>query len=197
MTGDARDRVRDALDALKPYLAAFVDQAIASAPGTRQPARADTAGLLAAVVEHWERVFSSRLPHVARSWVFELRDARNRWAHEEPFTGDEARRVEDTAHLLARAIGAPVATRRADAAPAEPVPRSLVRRVRQVDVMRELYHRHRGDEERVIREYAAAEERGEVTRRSNKHGLSAEQYARALLADGQRKGWLSGDNPER
>lgn len=60
----------------------------------------------------------------------------------------------------------------------------------QRDVMRRIRARCKPDEERAIREYAAAEKRGEAERTSNSHAWSAEQYARALLRDGLRKGWL-------
>jgi hypothetical protein len=60
----------------------------------------------------------------------------------------------------------------------------------QRQMMRELHRRYGDDAERIIREYAAAERRGEVPRRSDSHGLTAEQYARALWSDGMRKGWL-------
>jgi hypothetical protein len=46
------------------------------------------------------------------------------------------------------------------------------------------------DHDRVIREYAADERCGAVPRARNAHGLDPEAYARALLQDGLRKGWL-------
>jgi len=49
------------------------------------------------------------------------------------------------------------------------------------------------NKERVVREYAAAERRGEVKRNSNDHNISAEDYARALWRDGIRKGWIASD----
>ena len=60
----------------------------------------------------------------------------------------------------------------------------------QRDKMRELYQRCAQDEEKTITAYAAAEQRGEVHRRSNDYALNHEEYARRLLADGLRKGWL-------
>ena len=62
--------------------------------------------------------------------------------------------------------------------------------MRQIDKMRELYRSLSGDQELVVAAYAAAERKGEVKRSSNKHGLSAETYARALFMDGTRKGWI-------
>lgn len=61
----------------------------------------------------------------------------------------------------------------------------------QRDMMRELHGRYRGNAERIIRAYAEAEERGEVERRSDRHGLTPDQYARALWADAERKGWIT------
>jgi hypothetical protein len=60
----------------------------------------------------------------------------------------------------------------------------------QRDVMRAIYARCSGDKERAIREYAEAEQRGEVRRKSNSAKTSSEAYARALLLDGEKKGWL-------
>ena len=65
------------------------------------------------------------------------------------------------------------------------------RKPSQRDYMRGLVRRFGVNEERVVREYAAAEERGEVERKSNSHRISAEQYARALWKDAVKKGWGS------
>lgn len=62
----------------------------------------------------------------------------------------------------------------------------------QRDVMREIFRRCRGDEELAIREYAAAERREEVSRSSNNYDMSAEEYARRLLEDARKKGWIRG-----
>jgi hypothetical protein len=64
-----------------------------------------------------------------------------------------------------------------------------MKRTTQRDMMRRLYHAHRGNDDQVVRAYASAELKGEVPRRSNSHGLDAETYARALLADSRRQGW--------
>jgi hypothetical protein len=60
----------------------------------------------------------------------------------------------------------------------------------QRDVMREVWRKYRPDEDAAVRAYARREDSGEVPRASNRYDLSAEQYARALLSDGLRKGWL-------
>lgn len=68
----------------------------------------------------------------------------------------------------------------------------MARKPSQRDVMRGLVKRFGVDEERVVREYAEAERRGEVERKSNSHGYTPEQYARALWKDAVKKGWISG-----
>lgn len=60
----------------------------------------------------------------------------------------------------------------------------------QRELMRQLWAQHSGDTARIIKEYAAAESEGHVPRRSNQSSLSPINYAKRLLADGQRKGWL-------
>jgi hypothetical protein len=60
----------------------------------------------------------------------------------------------------------------------------------QRDVMRDLFILHRGNRELTISAYAAAERNGESPRESNTHSLTPEQYAKALLRDGLRRGWL-------
>jgi hypothetical protein len=60
----------------------------------------------------------------------------------------------------------------------------------QRDMMRRMVKMYAPDWGRVCSEYALAEQRGEVERRRNAHGLTGEEYARRLLSDGQRKAWL-------
>ncbi|HYX40174.1 MAG TPA: hypothetical protein VE821_00685 [Pyrinomonadaceae bacterium] len=61
---------------------------------------------------------------------------------------------------------------------------------KQREKMKELARRFGANKERVIREYAEAEKRGEVKRESNTHNWTAEQYARALWRDAMRRDWL-------
>ncbi len=60
----------------------------------------------------------------------------------------------------------------------------------QREKLSELYRRHAGNTERIVRAYANAERRGEVARPKGAARLDADAYARALLAEGLRKGWL-------
>lgn len=66
----------------------------------------------------------------------------------------------------------------------------MPRQSKQREYMLKLVERYGMDEERIVREYASAEERGEVERRSNTRGYTAKQYARALWLDGLKKGWI-------
>ncbi len=60
----------------------------------------------------------------------------------------------------------------------------------QRDLMRFLVGRLGYNENAVCREYAAAERRGLVPRRSDKYQLPPEKYAHRLYSDGIRKPWL-------
>ncbi|MBI2941222.1 MAG: ATP-binding protein [Chloroflexi bacterium] len=69
----------------------------------------DAQALLSLMVNRWNEVFSSVLGQAERSHAGELRDVRNRWAHQQSFTADDAYRALDTVHRLLTAIAAPEA----------------------------------------------------------------------------------------
>jgi hypothetical protein len=56
--------------------------------------------------------------------------------------------------------------------------------------MRELIRRLGSNKAAVCRAYAEGERRGEVSRVNNASRLKPEEYAEALWADGERKGWF-------
>jgi hypothetical protein len=56
----------------------------------------DAAGLLKIMWETWNDVFRYTLGFAERSLVSEIRDWRNKWAHQEPFTSDDADRALDS-----------------------------------------------------------------------------------------------------
>ncbi|MCB0037543.1 MAG: hypothetical protein KDE51_26110, partial [Anaerolineales bacterium] len=54
----------------------------------------------------WRDIFQDKLGHIGRSYVSELYKARVDWAHQKPFSIDEAYRVADTARRLLEMISA-------------------------------------------------------------------------------------------
>jgi hypothetical protein len=65
----------------------------------------DLAALLGAIHGNWT-LFKPVLSNLARAYTSELRDSRNRVAHQEPFSEDDADRALDTAHRLLKCINA-------------------------------------------------------------------------------------------
>jgi uncharacterized protein len=66
--------------------------------------------LLTTMWHHWNAVFGKVLGKAERTYVSELQDIRNRWAHpkpDRPFSLDETDRALGTMRLLLAAIGAP------------------------------------------------------------------------------------------
>ncbi|HQZ67826.1 MAG TPA: Swt1 family HEPN domain-containing protein [Planctomycetaceae bacterium] len=64
----------------------------------------DVQFLLVFMWDHWNDVFRHDLSFVERSLVSELRDFRNRWAHQESFTEHDVYRVLDNVERLLRAV---------------------------------------------------------------------------------------------
>jgi len=67
----------------------------------------DVAMLLGVLWNSWNNVFRKTLGPAERSLVSELRDARNKWAHQQPFSTDDAYRVFDSIGRLLTAVSAP------------------------------------------------------------------------------------------
>ena len=218
MAATPRERVLRALDVLLPYLHGFVNQAFEASSYRGRRVASDIGPLVHAVKDEWRSVFAARLDAPVRNYVHELLEIRNGLSHGRAFDDEEARRACDTIRLVAKAIGAPLAeydrrvaleagapppmiesrpsaarSARGDVHTPATAPRLRSqprRRQSQRDVMREIWARCAPDEERAIREYSVAEQRGDASREQNTYGRTAEQYARALLADGLKKGWL-------
>lgn len=100
-----RDRVGRAFESLAAGLAGYVDRRL-SAAGTRAQRSTDPAVLLRAMVEHWDRAFAAELGKSERNVVFELRDWRNKWAHNSAFTADDTYRALDSIERLLVAVDA-------------------------------------------------------------------------------------------
>jgi len=122
------ERVGKALELLKAGLYPFLERELAAQYGKywittvtagwqhdlNWPENADAPDLdvalsLKLMWEQWNEVFKKTLGHAERSLVSELREVRNRWAHQEPFTTDDAYRALDSASRLLTAISAPQA----------------------------------------------------------------------------------------
>jgi predicted AAA+ superfamily ATPase len=76
-------------------------------PGTREGAlHWDSQGLLLVLWDHWNPVFGKVLGQAERTLVSELRTTRNQWAHQEPFSTDDAYRALDSIQRLLSAVSA-------------------------------------------------------------------------------------------
>jgi hypothetical protein len=191
-----RDAVRRGLDQLKARLAAYVSAVVAKFPTVKAPVpHADIAALIRFILDN-PGMFRLDQNRRLRTYLHEVREARNEWAHEHSFTDGDADRALDTMRRLAEMIGRPMGDSPAPVAPsAAPPPRAAATarptQRTQRDVMRDIWRRVGPDEDRAVRAYADAERRGEAPRKSNRSGKSAEDYARALLKDARRHGWLA------
>ena len=67
----------------------------------------DVAVVLRLIWDNWNDAFSGTLGRSDRSLVSELRDHRNKWAHQEPFSSDDAYRALDSVQRLLTSISAP------------------------------------------------------------------------------------------
>jgi predicted AAA+ superfamily ATPase len=67
----------------------------------------DVAALLNFMWTRWNEVYSRTLGNAERSLVSELRDHRNKWAHQATFTSDDAYRALDSVGRILTAVSAP------------------------------------------------------------------------------------------
>lgn len=119
------DRVGKAMELLKGGLGPYVEREFKSAYKERAAAEAvrfmgddrinakkalsdwDVAALLKLMWESWNDVFRRTLGPAERSLLSELRDHRNRWAHQDTFSTDDTYRALDSAGRLLTAVSAP------------------------------------------------------------------------------------------
>src|SRR5258708_33331351 len=69
----------------------------------------DTQRILSVIWSEWNSVFNKTFGQAERTLVSELRDIRNKWAHQQAFSGDDAYRALDSAGRLLTAVSAPEA----------------------------------------------------------------------------------------
>jgi predicted AAA+ superfamily ATPase len=121
------ERVGKAMELLKGGLGPFVDREFKNSYRDRAAVEAirfmgedrinakrpladwDVAPLLKLIWDSWNDVFRKTLGPAERSLVSELRDHRNKWAHQQTFSGDDAYRALDSAGRLLTAVSAPQA----------------------------------------------------------------------------------------
>jgi hypothetical protein len=122
-----QQRVGTALDLLRVGLGPFVDREFVAVFADKSGERAtallgsdrlrgnkpitewDTAALLRLMWEAWHDVFKRTLGNSERNLISELRTARDRWAHQDNFSSDDADRALDSTARLLTAISAPQA----------------------------------------------------------------------------------------
>lgn len=78
--------------------------------GTEDQPHWDIAAILAVMWNQWNEVFRKTLGQAERTLISELRDTRNKWAHQRPFSTDDAYRSLDSAARLLTAVSAPEAS---------------------------------------------------------------------------------------
>lgn len=66
----------------------------------------DASAILVLMWNLWASVFGKTLGHAERSMISELREARNKWAHQRPFSTDDAYRALDSASRLLSSVSA-------------------------------------------------------------------------------------------
>src|SRR5271169_781324 len=120
------ERVGKALDVLKDGLRPYVERELKatykdrwletarpSFPDWQQPGKDgkglnwDTQALLQVMCELWNDCFKKLLGPSDRNLAFELRDVRNKWAHQKAFSTDDAYRAIDSVKRLLEAVSAP------------------------------------------------------------------------------------------
>lgn len=121
-----QERIGKALELLQRGLAPFIDREVQSALDTgllgtealqryvddpmlnKKPiAQWDAGPLLKVMWDTWKDVFRRTLGHAERSLVSELRDVRNRWAHQQGFPSRDVERALDSMVRLLNAVSAP------------------------------------------------------------------------------------------
>jgi predicted AAA+ superfamily ATPase len=111
-----RDRVGKALELLGRAFGPYVDRRMSKGSpmgGNWKATYADVnvdedpSAQITVVLDNWQAVFRHELRTTGRNLIGEVREWRNKWAHNEPFSHDDAYRSLDTIERLLTAIDAP------------------------------------------------------------------------------------------
>ena len=146
------DRISKALTHTRDGLRPIIDRALRSWIGpdwinrvngssnrpVATPNTDDLSLLLSAILapQFWNGFWSRQFSAGHRALIFELRDVRNRWAHQESFSSDDAYRAMDTMERVLEAFNAREQ-------------RGLVRSLR-VELQRQVFDEERRNEERRV-----------------------------------------------
>ena len=71
----------------------------------RNPSTSDVAFLFKGIKVTWTDVFGHGFPQAIRSLIFEITEARNKWAHQESFSTDDTMRALDSMERVLEAFG--------------------------------------------------------------------------------------------
>lgn len=121
-----RERIDRAMELLRAGLAPYVEREVQAAAAnvrmdtirrvaddpmlaSKPISEWDIAGLLKLMGDTWNEVFRQTLGFAERSLVSELRDWRNKWAHQGAFSSADTERTLDSAARLLTAVSAPQA----------------------------------------------------------------------------------------
>ena len=113
-----RDRVGNALELLARAFGPHIDRRMTKKSPVGENWKAaysdvnvdeDPSAQISVVLDNWQNVFRDELRSTGRNLVGEARDWRNKWAHNEPFSRDDAYRSLDTIERLLALIDAPEA----------------------------------------------------------------------------------------
>ena len=114
-------RIRKGLDTLKDGLVPFVERefeawssewaqrvtdSIRVATDKDGRVQWDVSALMVAMNDFWQAIFKNTLGHQERAYVSLIREVRNKWGHEKPFTSDEVLRALDQMQMLLQAVSA-------------------------------------------------------------------------------------------
>ena len=103
-----QERVNAAIELLRKGLAPFV--ARKTNDREQMPIDSwDVQACLKVMMARWGEVFRKTLGPIERSYVSELLEWRNRWAHQKGFSAEDAERALDSAERLLKSIDAPQA----------------------------------------------------------------------------------------
>ena len=106
-----RDPITTGLDrllqGLQPYVADRLRAARWENADAVMQSMTDSQAVLRFMWDNWNELFRHELSFVERSLVSELREFRNRWAHQEPFSEQDVYRFLDDSERLLTAIRSP------------------------------------------------------------------------------------------